>query len=179
MAMGTNSTAALGLKRLREHAGLSVRELAAALRDLGSKYGRSPSSYAYYENEFSKTYLPVDLVDALTPILRNRGTPPIAERDVLALGGADRNSLWKIKPEFTETPGPISKIEVETNILAAVIRGVDDEAEALALNLSPEKKSELVTEICRRIAATDVARQPWLIGWEIAHACRFAKALLQ
>jgi transcriptional regulator with XRE-family HTH domain len=179
MAMSTNSKAALELKRLREQAGYSVRQIAAALRDIGSKYGQSPSSYAYYENDYKKTYLPVDLVDALTSILRDRGTPPIGERQVLALAGADRKSLWVIKPTFTEKPGFKSKIEIETDLFTEVIRGVQVESEALDMDLTPQQQSRLVTEICRRISTTDAKRQPGLVGWEIAHACRFAKALLQ
>lgn len=177
--MSTNSIASLELKRLREQAGYSVRQLAAALRDMGSKYGQSPSSYAYYENDYKKPYLPVDLVDALAPILRDRGKPPIGVQQVLALGGAERKHLWSIKPVFSEKPGFKSKIEIKADLFEEVIQGVQVEAEALELSLTPLQQSRLVTEICRRISTADSARQPGLVGWEVAHACRFAKAFLQ
>ncbi len=179
MTMSTNSKASLELKRLREQAGYSVRQLAAALRDTGSKYGQSPSSYAYYENDYKKPYLPVDLVDALAPLLRDRGQPPIGERQILALAGGDRNSLWVIKPKFTERPGFKTKIEIESDLLAEIFRGVELETEALDLSLTGQQQARLVAEICRRVTIGDGARQPGLVEWEVAHACRLAKAFLQ
>jgi transcriptional regulator with XRE-family HTH domain len=179
MTMSTNSVAALELKRFREQAGYSVRQLAAALRDTGSKYGRSPSSYAYYENDYKKQYLPVDLVDALVPLLRDRGAPPIGERQILALAGSKRDSLWVIKPKFSERSMLKTKIEVEMDLLAEIIRGVELEMGALELGLTGDQQARLVVEICRRVTAVDGARQPGLIEWEVAHACRLAKAFLQ
>jgi hypothetical protein len=76
-------SAALSLKALRERARpkLSVRGMAAAL-------GMSPSKYTHYENPktFKKSYLPMDMVRELVPIL---GAHNIAEADVLALGGVE------------------------------------------------------------------------------------------
>jgi transcriptional regulator with XRE-family HTH domain len=177
MTMSTNSKASLELKRFREQAGYSVRQLAAALRDTGSKYGQSPSSYAYYENEYKKPYLPMDLVDALVPLLRDRGTPPIGERQILALAG--RNSLWSMRLDFNEKPGFKTKIEIEADLLAEIFSRVELEAEALELRLTGEQQARLVAEICRRVTATDSAQQPGLVEWEVAHACRLAKAFLQ
>jgi transcriptional regulator with XRE-family HTH domain len=177
--MSTNSVAALELKRFREQAGYSVRQLAAALRDTGSKYGQSPSSYAYYENDYKKPYLPLELVDALVPLLRDRGTPPIGERQILALAGGGHNSLWYIRPKFTEKPAFKTKIEVEADLLAEIFAGVELETAALELSLTGRQQARLVAEICRRVTATDGPRQPGFVEWEVAHACRLAKAFLQ
>ena len=177
--MTTPSPSALELKRLRERAGYSVRQLAAALRELGSKYGRSPSSYVYYENDYKKLYLPVELVDALTPLLLDRGTPPISEDQLFALAGPDRNKLWKIRPRFSERQGNRKKEEIEADILAEILELVESESGALSLGLSDKKKAYLVAEIYRRITITGNAEQPGRIDWEVAHACRFAKRLLQ
>ena len=177
--MATNSKASLELKRLRAQAGYSVRQLAAALRETGSKYGQSPSSYAYYENDYKKPYLPADLVDALAPLLLDRGTPPIGERQVLALAGPQRQSLWVIKPKFSEKQGTKSKAEIETDLLAEIIQCIELETNALSLDLSDEQRARLVAEIYRRITTTDSARQPGMVDWEVAHACRFAKAFLR
>lgn len=179
MTMTMNSKASLELKRLREQAGYSIRQLAAALRDTGSKYGQSPSSYAYYETDYKKPYLPVELVDALTPLLLDRGKPPIGERQVLALAGPPRNSLWVIKPRFSEPNEIKTKTEIEADLLAEVIHSMDLETAALSLDLSDQQRARLVAEIYRRITTTDSARQPGMIDWEVAHACRFAKAFLQ
>ncbi len=177
MTMSTNSKASLELKQFREQAGYSVRQLAAALRDTGSKYGQSPSSYAYYENDYKKPYLPMELVDALVPLLRDRGTPPIGERQILALAG--RNSLWSIRVKFNEKPRFKTKIEIDTDLLAEIFHGVEMEAEALELSLTGQQQARLVAEICRRVAAAEGTQQPGLIEWEVAHACRLAKAFLQ
>lgn len=179
MTMTMNSKGALELKRLREHAGYSIRQLAAALRDTGSKYGQSPSSYAYYETDFKKPYLPVELVDALTPLLLGRGKPPIGERQVLALAGSPRNSLWIIRTRFAEREGVKTKTEIEADLLAEVIHSIDLETSALSLDLSDQQRARLVAEIYRRLTTTDSAQQPGMIDWEVAHACRFAKAFLQ
>lgn len=179
ITMSTNLVGPVTLKRLRKRAGYSVRQLAAALRDMGSKYGRSPSSYAYYENDYQRPYLPVDLVDALVPILRDRGEPPISVNEVLALGGAERKHIWLTRPTFSEKPGLKSKIEIETDLFEEVIQGVQIEAEALELSLTPQRQSRLVAEICRRISTAESARQPGFVSREIAHVCRFARAFLQ
>ena len=71
------SKAALGLKRLREQTGMSVRELADAI-------GRPTSTYASYENKYKKRFLPADLILALLPIFSAKGVDPAELR---ALGG--------------------------------------------------------------------------------------------
>ena len=179
MIMATNSKASLELKRLREHAGYSIRQLAAALRDTGSDYGQSPSSYAYYENGYKKPYLPVDLVDALAPLLLDRGSPPIGEGQLLALAGPTRNRMWIIRPEFTENPGSRTKEDAEADLLATILDRVILESEALSLQLSRKQLAHLVAEVQRRIITTDSMSQPGMVDWEVAHACRIAKVVLQ
>ena len=179
MTMPTNYKASLELKRLREHAGYSIRQFAAALREMGSDYGQSPSSYAYYENGYKKPYLPVDLVDALTPLLLDRGTPPIGERQLLALAGPPRNSLWIIRTKFLEKQNTRTRAEFEADLLAEIIRGVDLETEALSLQLSDRQRARLIAVVYQRIVATDSMDQPGMVDWEVAHACRIAKGVLQ
>ena len=177
--MTTNSKASLELKRLREHAGYSIRQLAAALRETGSDYGQSPSSYVYYENSYKKPYLPVDLVDALAPLLVDRGTPPIGERQVFALAGPIRNSLWMMRPKFTEKQSNMAKPEIETDLLANIMQRIELETDALSLQLGDRQKARIVAEVYQRIIATDSMHQPGAVDWEVAHACRIAKAVLQ
>lgn len=179
MAMTTNYKASLELKRLREHAGYSIRRFAAALREMGSDYGQSPSSYAYYENGYKKPYLPVELVDALTPLLVGRGTPPIGERQLLALAGPAYNSLWKIRVNFSEKQAGKTQAQIESDLLAEIIRGIELEAEALSLDLNEWQRARLMAEVYTRITATGSMRQPGMVAWEVAHACRIAKGVLQ
>jgi hypothetical protein len=178
--MSTTAIAPAELKRLREWAGLSVRQLTAALREAGSRFGNSPSSYAYYENDFKGTYLPVELVEALTPILCGRGSPPIGERQVLALAGFKNDSLWITPMEFDERPSLSRKVEIELDLLPRIIPAVRKEIATLDLTLTSEQEAQLITEICRRVAAAPGSkRYPSFIEWEIAHACRLVKACLQ
>lgn len=74
---GGASPASVALKKMREQAGLSVREVAAAL-------GRKPSSYQHYEDVYKKPFLPFDLVRDLADIFAPYGVPRDA---VLALAG--------------------------------------------------------------------------------------------
>jgi phage repressor protein C with HTH and peptisase S24 domain len=75
--MKGQSKAALGLKRLRERTGMSVREVAAAI-------GRPTSTYASYEDKYKKRYLPADLILDLLPIFSARG---VGENELKALSG--------------------------------------------------------------------------------------------
>lgn len=75
--MAKQSDVALKLKRLRERAGMTVRELAEAL-------GMPASTYAAYEDKFKKLFLPVGLVKKIAPIFAKAG---IDETEVLALAG--------------------------------------------------------------------------------------------
>lgn len=177
--MSTNATAAVELKRLRELAGLSVRRVAAALRESGSNIGQTPSSYVYYENEYKKTYLPVDLVDALVPILSGRGVPPIGEKDVLALGGFERGRSWVRRIEFDECPGFKEKVEIDAELLSQIIAGIRKDCEKLGFELTAEQEGQLIVEVCRRVAESGRARHPGFIEREIGQACRLAKAFRQ
>jgi transcriptional regulator with XRE-family HTH domain len=179
MTMATLPKASLELKRLREHAGYSIRQIAAALRETGSDYGQSPSSYAYYENGYKKPYLPVDLVDALTPLLLDRGHPPISERQVFALAGTPRESLWIRPVNFTEKPDPRTQTEKEADLLAEIIQRIAQESEALSLEISEKQRARLVVEVYHRIIATGSMSQPGMVEYEVAHACRIAKGVLQ
>ena len=54
------------LKQLREAAGMSVRQVAAALE-------MSSSGYAHYENRYKEPLLPLPMVEALAPLFEARG----------------------------------------------------------------------------------------------------------
>ncbi len=69
--MVTQSPAAIGLKRLRNQAGLSVRAVAAGI-------GCPPSTYASYEDKFKKLRLPLELVERLVPVLTPHGVAAAA-----------------------------------------------------------------------------------------------------
>ena len=174
--MSTDAIGPAELKRLRELAGLSVRQLAAALSEGGSKFGKSPSSYAYYENEYKGTYLPVELVRALIPILSGRGTPPIGEEQVLALGGMRYDRLWVHKIKFDEKSALPGKAEIDTELLSQILHCVLKEIATLDLALTCEQQAELTAEIYRRATAPGSKRYPGFIEWEIAHTFRLVKA---
>jgi hypothetical protein len=72
-----SSAVARQLKALRERTGLSVREVAEKLK-------RPPSSYQWYEDEYKKEFLPMDLVSKLLPIFEPHGVEPM---ELLALAG--------------------------------------------------------------------------------------------
>lgn len=86
------SGAAVGLKRLRERAKMSVREVAEAL-------GRPPSTYASYEDKYKKPLLPLELVHALVPIFQARGIPA---EDVLTLAGIKNGTFLTSEAQKTE-----------------------------------------------------------------------------
>ena len=77
--MANQSSVAMQLKRLRERANLSVREVAAAI-------AKPASTYASYEDKYKKSYLPVDLVKELIPVFTRRG---ITEEELYALAGLE------------------------------------------------------------------------------------------
>lgn len=94
-AMGRQSKVALELKRLRERAKMSVREMATALDDM------APSTYASYEDKYKKTFLPMELVKKLVPILSKRG---VDREDILALAGvSDPDDVHAVVKEITPT----------------------------------------------------------------------------
>lgn len=69
--------AARTLRALRVRAKLSIAEAAEAA-------GKEKSSYQYYEDEFKKRLLPVELVMALAPLFEVRGVP---KEELYALAG--------------------------------------------------------------------------------------------
>lgn len=175
--MTTKTKAALELKRLREHAGYSVRRLAAALCQAGSRYGRSPSSYAYYENSCKKPYLPVDLVEDLVPLLRNCGDPPIAAQDVRALAGGQRGSLWIAPVKFTEEPANNIKPLIDTDLLTDILERLSAAATD-TLELDNRQTARLAAEIYDRAAAATPAPDHAFLDREISRVLRLAKSLL-
>jgi hypothetical protein len=77
-AMAETSPASRGLKKLRRHAGLSIRDVARAL---GMEHG---SSYQHYEDRFRKPLLPLDFIRKLVPIFEPHG---VAAAELYALAG--------------------------------------------------------------------------------------------
>ncbi|ROQ00473.1 phage repressor protein C with HTH and peptisase S24 domain [Stella humosa] len=78
--MAKQSESALALKALRERAGLTVRDVAREL-------GKSPSGYAFYENDYKRPYLPAELTKPMAELLAGLGEPPITNDEVMALSG--------------------------------------------------------------------------------------------
>lgn len=179
MTMATKSKAALELKRLRDHAGYSVRQLATALRDANSKYGHSPSSYAYYENDYKKPYLPVDLVNALVPLMLGCGDPPITERQVLILAGTEHDSLWQRRIEFDEMPGKHGTSTVDATLLGDILEGLGTEAAARLLRLESHHKARLAAEVYERVADIPADQRAMVLQREIGRVMRLAKIFLQ
>lgn len=60
------SPSATRLKALRKEAGLSIREMAAAL-------DMSATTYQHYEDRYKKQFLPYEIVKPITTVLRRRG----------------------------------------------------------------------------------------------------------
>lgn len=75
---GPAAGAAATLKALREEAGLTVAEMAAAL-------GRKKSSYQHYEDRYKRPYLPPDLAEEVAAVLREHGISPTATAELTAL----------------------------------------------------------------------------------------------
>lgn len=66
MIGSADSASARLLKELRIESGLSVRAIAERL-------GMKASSYQHYEDRYKKAYLPLDLLDAVEPVLLENG----------------------------------------------------------------------------------------------------------
>jgi len=82
--MAEKSKAGAALKRIRVETGLSVREMAKRLEM------PQGSSYSYYENDYKKECLPVELAKKLIPIFRPFSIPPSR---VLALAGIETQTI--------------------------------------------------------------------------------------
>lgn len=166
--MASRSKAALELKRLRERAGYSVRHLAAALKTAGSSYGGSASTFAYYESQFRRPYLPGDMVESLVPLLEGRGDPPITEREVLALGGPQFNSLWVASGVIGERTAPAGTAEVETELLTEILAKIANLAADGKVVLSDRQRATLAARIYRQTARLPRAEQAAALDREMA-----------
>jgi hypothetical protein len=175
--MATKSKAALQLKRLRECAGFSVRGLATALKEAGSSYGRSPSSYAYYENEYRKPYLPMDLVDALAPLLCGKGAPPIKNRDVLVLAGTQHDILWIARPIFPENIYNNNDI-IDPDLLTAIMNKIAKNAAHYSLNLTHHHLARMTAEVYARLSTLGESERWPSLDREAEAVCRLARTLL-
>ena len=177
--MATDSKAALELKRLRERAGLSVRQLASALKAASSRYGRSPSTYAYYENDYKKPYLPGEFAEDLAPILQGRGSPPIREREVLVLAGPAQDSLWIAPVEFSQKPALFGEGRVEPDLLSLVLGKLSLALSEGGLNLDDQQRAATAAELYRRVARASIGDRSSMLQEEIARLCELAKSLVR
>ncbi|MEQ8388117.1 MAG: S24 family peptidase [Alphaproteobacteria bacterium] len=66
--MTDTSQAASRLKALRQKAGLSLREMAREI-------GWGATRYQHYEDRYKKPYLPIEVLDAILPVLARHGVP--------------------------------------------------------------------------------------------------------
>jgi transcriptional regulator with XRE-family HTH domain len=83
MVKKATETVTARLKALRERAGLTMAEVAAAL---GYK---TASGYQRYEDAdvYRKKYISIEMAEKLVPLLSGRGNPPITAAEVMALAG--------------------------------------------------------------------------------------------
>jgi transcriptional regulator with XRE-family HTH domain len=108
------------LRKLRERAGLSMREVAEAL---GYPHA---SGYQRYEDAdmYTKKYISVEMAEKLVPLLSGRGNPPIKPEEVMALAG-----LPIPTPESLErllTGYPPRKRAIALSGIAAFLRHLED-----------------------------------------------------
>lgn len=154
-----------------------MRGLATALKEAGSSYGRSPSSYAYYENEFRKPYLPMDLVDALAPLLCGKGAPPIKNRDVLALAGTQHDSLWIARPIFSESISKNNTL-LDPDLLTAILNKISKNASEYSLNLTNHHLARMTAEVYARLSKLSESERWPSLDQETEAVCRLARTLL-
>lgn len=166
--MATQSKAALELKHLRERAGYSVRQIAAALKAVGSPYGGSASTFAYYESQFRRPYLPGDLVESLVPLLEGRGDPPITKRQVLALGGPAFNSLWVASGVVGDRAATKPAGEIDADLLTEILARISDLAANSGITLSDRQRAGLAARIYRQTARLPRAEQAAALDREMA-----------
>lgn len=176
--MASRSKAALELKHLRERAGYSVRQLAAALMEAGSPYGRSPSTFAYYESQFRRPYLPGDLVESLAPLLKDRGEPPISERQVLALGGPQFNSLWVASGVIGEKEAKKTAGDIDDTLLARILERIAALSVNEDITLSEQQRARLAARLYRQVVRTPRAGQADALEREIEEILEIGRLLL-
>lgn len=90
----TEQNAANRLRQIRERTGLSIRTVAKAI-------GRSTSGYVFYEREYKKKYLPLEMAEELVPIFENHG---IAEAETLSLAGLKQSINAQGEESYAEEP---------------------------------------------------------------------------
>lgn len=125
---GMADTTRKALKKLRERAGYTVRELAKAI-------GMGASSYAYYEQDYKKEVLPLPFVKKLLPALTSRGVP---EEDVVALAGVT---------EIRDAAIPESAVLT----LETAYRAISEIAQETDLTLSSVELDQLAAELYREL----------------------------
>lgn len=108
------------LRELRERAKVSMGALADAAGYKGA------SSYQRYEDpdRFHKPYLPLELVEAIAPLLVGKGVPPITSDEVYslarALPPASLGPLQDIEREMQMVPA--EKHRAVWDVLLGVVR---------------------------------------------------------
>ena len=172
--MATESKAASELKLLRERAQMSVRQLAMALKAAGSKYGRSASSYAYYENEYKKPYLPADLVEALGPLLAGRGDPPISEPQVAALSGVRHGSLWLHPDPIGEPADRRKPAAIDAELLSEILLRIDRFERDRQQVFAPHQRAYLASRTYGRVADVPRSARPARIEAEFGDIAELA-----
>jgi hypothetical protein len=107
------------LKQVRQHAGLSIRQVAEAL---GMEHG---SSYQHYEDRFKKPLLPLELVLKLVPIFEPRGVDPA---DLFALAGVDGTGQRPL-PSLARSAASAHMLRIEElDVRASAGSGLTDSA---------------------------------------------------
>lgn len=177
--MASQSKAALELKHLRERAGYSVRQLAAALMEAGSPYGRSASTFAYYESQFRRPYLPGDLVESLVPLLEGRGEPPISERQVLALGGPQFNSLWVASGVIGEKAADKTAGDIDDTLLARILERIAGLATDGEIVLSDQQRARLAARLYRLVVRIPRSGQADALEREIEEILEIGRLFLK
>src|SRR5258708_23051547 len=104
-AMPTVSAASRQLKRLRQRAGLPIREVAQAL---GMEHG---SSYQHSEARFKKPLLPLDRVMKLVPIFEAGGVEPGELYALAGVNATGERPLLQAPPRAA--PGDARTIRIE------------------------------------------------------------------
>ena len=116
--MANQSSVAVQLKRLRERANLSVREVAAAIE-------KPASTYASYEDKYKKSYLPVDLVKELIPVFTRRG---ITEEELYALAGLEHARRMRARMRTGDDEGQMATLmELDLRAGAGQVSMIDSE----------------------------------------------------
>jgi transcriptional regulator with XRE-family HTH domain len=129
----TNTRLNEKLKSLRERAGLSIRDVGAAL-------GSSGSSYSHYEYRYKEDHLPFRIAQQLARLYAEHG---IAAEDVMALAG---NSVG-----LNEPPSPFAAPKPQTTA-ARALRNLDRPP---ATDIENEIKIAIVGKTAQIVATVD------------------------